>query len=80
MVALLIFFGGGEYGFSNVEVGAILMGVEFKGKIMLHYSMGVKWRQGFTLRIGSYVYNVLGLSKSMDHNGVPMNWKVLLRS
>ena len=35
------------------------MSVEFKGKIMLHYSSGVKWQQGFTTGIGFYVYDVL---------------------
>ena len=73
MVVLLTFLGGGEYGFSNVEFGTILMGVGFKGKIMLYYSMWVKWEQGFTTGIGSYVYNVLGLSESMNYNGVVVN-------
>ena len=41
MVVLLTFLGGGEYGFSAVGVGAIL-GVEYKAKIMLQYSRGMK--------------------------------------
>ena len=41
MVVLLTFLGGGEYGFSVVGVGAIL-GVEYKAKIMLQYSRGMK--------------------------------------
>ena len=59
MVVLLTFLGGGEYGFSAVGVGAIL-GVEYKAKIMLQYSRGMKWQQSFTTGAGFYVYNVLG--------------------
>ena len=49
------------------------MCVEFKGKITLHYSRGVKSQQGFTTAIGFYVYNVSGEEDSMDHNGVEIN-------
>ena len=54
MVALLIFFGGdGEYGFSTVVVGAILGNERgIQSKIILHYSQGVKWQQGFMTGIG----------------------------
>ena len=61
MVGLLTLFGGGEYGLSIVGVPAVLgNGCGIQGLIMLHYSRGVKWRQGFTTAIGSYVYNALG--------------------
>ena len=48
------------------------MGVEFKGKIILHYSMVTKWQQGFTAGIRSYVC-VLDLQSGMVDNGVVVN-------
>ena len=43
------------------------MDVEFNGEIILRYSRRVKWLQGFTIGIGFYVCNVLGLPCWMDH-------------
>ena len=36
-----------------------MVGVEFKGKNMLHYCRGVKWQQGFTAEIEVYLFNIL---------------------
>ena len=33
--------------------------MEFKGKIMLHYSSGVKWQQGFTTGINELVWIIM---------------------
>ena len=48
------------------------MGVEFNGKIILHYSMVTKWQQGFTAGIRFYVC-VLDLQSGMVDNGVVVN-------
>ena len=70
LMMILLFEGYGEYGFSTVGVGVILgMGVEFKGNIMVNYSRGVKWQQGFTTRIRFWAYD-LGWLLYMCHNGV----------
>ena len=66
MVALLMFFWAGEYGFSTVEVGVILgtkCGIQGQNCSALpqHYSRGVKRRQGLTTVVRLYVYNVIDL-------------------
>ena len=53
-------FGGGEYGFSNMEVDAILRnecGNQRQNYATLTYES--ETTAGFTTRIGFYAYNVL---------------------
>ena len=47
--------------------------MEFKGKIMLYYSSGVKRQQGFTTGVGFYVYDVVCYSTGLDHSCVLVN-------
>ena len=69
MVVLLAFFGMASMVLVLWELVLFYgMDVEFKG-----YYRRVKWQQDFTLGIGFYVYNVVGLPRWMDHNGVIVN-------
>ena len=56
------------------------MDVQLKGKNMLHYSKGVKQRQGFTTGAAFCVYNNISFNFEMVHHGLAVIMQEILIS